>query len=128
MSRTLFDAAEGVELAAQHVVAEVQGPSTFDSPTSWLAAHANRVRSGGQRRRCLEQLALAASYGKTDYELGLAVGILRTAAGTRRKELADLGLVEVTARTRDTDMGSPAVVHMISDFGRAVALELMRNR
>lgn len=125
---TLLDHLAEIDLAAQHAVADRQGPSTPHSPTSWMAAHANRVRSGGQRRRILEALHTRGDHGATDYELGVACGLLRTAAGTRRKELEELELVEQTQRTRLTDTGSPAYVHVLTDLGRQVKERLDESR
>lgn len=130
MSDTLsdLDGEAAVGLAAQHAVANTLGPVHRDDPaTSWLAAHANRVRSGGQRRRVLAHLALRADLGSTDYEAGVACGLLRTAAGTRRKELANLGLVQKAGFTRPTDTESPADVYVLTPLGWAVVDRLERD-
>jgi hypothetical protein len=97
------------------------GPSGRGGLTSWLAALDNAPRASDQRRRCL--LAhLTAPDGLTDWELSQAIGHPRPhVAGTRRKELAELGLIERTDRTRPTDTGSLAVVWRATEYGREVA-------
>lgn len=102
------------------------GPTHRQDPsTSRRAAMDNLPRSGSQRARVLAALHAAGDYGCTDFELHQQLGILRTAAGTRRKELADrFGLVVATPRERVTDTGSMAVVHVLTDAGYEVARRL----
>lgn len=112
------------DLAAR-VVENRPGPThRHDPSTSTRAANRNMPRSGSQRARVLAALHAAGDFGCTDYELGQTLGILRTAAGTRRKELAEDGLVTATPRERITDTGSPAVVHVLTDVGLDVARKL----
>ena len=65
----------------------------------------------------LEALADAGARGLTDYELGLCTGLLRTAAGTYRKQLERAGHVHTTGRTRPTDRQQPATVHVVTSAG-----------
>jgi hypothetical protein len=93
------------------------GPSGKGGLTSWLAALDNAPRASDQRRRCL-----LAHYshpgGLTDYELAQAIAHPRPhVAGTRRKELEDLGLIERTERTRPTDTLSQATVWKVTPLG-----------
>lgn len=122
---TLFDAAAD-EIAAVSSVTGTRPPRSHrgDPATSDMAARDNLPRAGTQRARVIAELARHLIYGCTDYELSQALGILRTAAGTRRKELAEGGLVEATGERRETDTGSLADVYRLTDLGRAVALRL----
>lgn len=85
--------------------------------TEVAAAEDNAPRSGSQRARVLVCLADAGNDGMTDWELGVALSILRTSAGKRRKELCEIGLVEDTGWRRKTDTGSSAVVWSLTDEG-----------
>ena len=66
--------------------------------------------------RILEELARRGPL--TDIELGVAIGKLRTAAGTYRRQLVDDGLVEPTGATGRTPSGRHARTHRITDLGR----------
>ena len=66
--------------------------------------------------RILEELARRGPL--TDIELGVAIGQLRTAAGTYRRQLEDAGLVEPTGYTGLTPSGRHARTHRITDIGR----------
>lgn len=76
--------------------------------------------SGSQRLKVLMKLAEAGAVGATDYELGTSLGILRTSAGKRRKELLEDGLVTDTGERRITDTGSSAVVWALTPEGSAL--------
>lgn len=95
--------------------------------TARLAALDNYVRSGTQRRRVLLALESAGEPGATDFEVfalcntGEGSCSRPHVAGTRRKELADRGLVEPTGDRRQTDTGSLATVWRLTDLGRRVA-------
>lgn len=73
--------------------------------------------SGSQRAAVLAYLGLAAGAGATDFEISEALGIQRTSAGKRRKELLEDGLVEPTTDRRTTDTGSTAIVWRITQAG-----------
>lgn len=101
-------------------------PSLFDdvgrshAADPWTStAAAASVKRGTQRFAVLAELGAAGDDGRTDSELGEHLHIRETAAGTRRKELEELGLVERTADTRPTRYGNPALVHRITPPGRA---------
>lgn len=115
-----------LEDMAERVLAPRPSPShQHDPSTSKRAARANTPRSGSQRARVLAALHAAGEYGATDYELGKTLGILRTAAGTRRGDLERDGLVKRTNRERETDTpGSMAQVHVLTEAGEAVARKL----
>ncbi len=96
---------------------------------------AGRARGGilrppsrrGLRRladRMLEELVDAGADGLTDAELAARLGILRNTAGTGRKHLEELGLVERTDRHRTTDRGAPALVHVATPAGAERLYEL----
>lgn len=94
------------------------GPSHAKDPwTSRAAAQDNSRRIVGQRMKVLGALVDAGDYGCTDYELGLSLGLLRTAAGTRRGELRDLLMCVGTDRTRLTDTGNKGQVHVVTEYG-----------
>jgi predicted ArsR family transcriptional regulator len=94
---------------------------TTDPETSRAAAVVNLPNSGAQRRAVFEELRRAGGDGRTDYELGFALDILRTSAGKRRKELVEQGLVEATDERRETDTGSRAIVWRLTEKGWAAA-------
>jgi hypothetical protein len=81
---------------------------TTDHDTAHEAADHASKRGPSQRRRVWE--ALKTLGDATDYELSIAVGILRSSAAKRRQELVDLGYVVETPWRRKTDTGSNAVV------------------
>lgn len=110
------------ELVDATVANTVGASRRTDPDTSYDAALLNSVGSGTQRARVLQRLAEVDN--ANDYELGEAVGVLRTSAGKRRKELVALGLAVLTDVKRPTDTGAKAQVHEITDLGRAVALQL----
>lgn len=120
---TLFT--DTLELAAAATVNR-PGPAPREQETSVLAAAANKVRSGSQRARVLLCLDLRGSKGATDDELAVILG--HPAAhvmGTRRKELADLGLVEpVDGVRRPTRLGCLAHAYRLTALGRVVANEV----
>lgn len=84
-----------------------------DPDTSQQAASGNREIRGAQRTKVFQYLESVGQTGATDYEIGADVGILRTSAGKRRKELCDLGYVEDSGTRRYTDSGSTAIVWRI---------------
>ena len=81
---------------------------TNDTDTAHEAASTASSRGPSQRERVWQ--ALKERGDATDYELSLAVGILRSSAAKRRQELVDLGWVVATPFRRKTDTGSNAVV------------------
>lgn len=89
--------------------------------TERIAAALVYPHSGTQRMKVLKELERAGAEGRTDYELGEALGILRTSAGKRRAELAEDGLVQATVNRRMTDTSSPAVVWRLTEKGRQIA-------
>lgn len=95
-----------------------------DPATSKAAALDNLPRSGSQKSRVLSALVRHQA-GLTDYELGLAIGVLRSSAGKRRQELEELGLIERTGGTRPTDTGSDALIWRLTDAGWNVAARLL---
>lgn len=99
----------------------------YSSETSLLAALDNAPRAGSQKARVLDALVAAGARGMTDYELHAQLGILRTAAGTRRKDLERLGLCEETFDRRETDTRSMAAVHRITDLGIQVWRALLER-
>lgn len=88
-----------------------------DPDTSQQAASANQEIRGAQRIRVFRYLESAGAQGATDYEIGVALSILRTSAGKRRKELCDLGHVEDSVMRRRTDSSSSATVWRIIKQG-----------
>jgi DNA-binding MarR family transcriptional regulator len=90
-----------------------------DPWTSRVAARS--VPRTNQRLRVLFELYWAED-GCTDAELGERLRIRETAAGTRRKELEELGYCERTTRTRPTRYGNQALVHVITVAGRDLVL------
>lgn len=122
LRQALHDSA--VESAAAVVAPAPGAVRRSDPDTSHAAARSLTLRSGTQRHRVLAALAACGGYGANDYELGRKVGILRTAAGTRRKELERMGLVKATDGTRPTDTGSAAIVYVPTTEGREALREL----
>lgn len=102
------------------------GAREFGHDTEHQAGARAGNGSGTARLRVLEHLAGAGSWGRTDYEISVAVGMLRTSAGKRRKELAVQGFVAQTGERRPTDTGAPAIVWRITPKGLA-ALDGMRT-
>jgi hypothetical protein len=99
------------------------GRSHRGDPWTSFAAAAS-VGRDTQRHRVLVALARAGPEGRTDAELGIELHIRETAAGTRRKELEEAGLVRRTTRTRPTSYGNAALVHVITLSGTAVLRRL----
>ena len=88
-------------------------------------AAADRVAShniNGFRYSVLEALERAGNAGLTDYEISRELGVLRTSAGKRRKELYELGLCQDTDERRATDTGASAIVWRINSKGREVLM------
>ena len=83
-----------------------------DPDTSHAAAQAASVK--GPNQRIIVWNTLNRLREATDYEIALAMGILRSSAGKRRQELVELGLVEATDKRRLTDTGSTAIVWRVS--------------
>lgn len=61
--------------------------------------------------------------GLTDFELADLAGRQQTSLGKRRGELRDAGLIRDSGHKRPAPSGSPAVVWVITDAGRAVDTE-----
>lgn len=80
-----------------------------DPETAHEAAGDSELR-GKQRLAVLEYLIHRGPHGATDYETGDGLGILRTSAGKRRKELETAGLVTNSGVRRPTDTNSTAIV------------------
>lgn len=78
------------------------------------------VRSGETRWAALAALYAAGNDGLTDYELAIALDVLRTSAGKRRHELACIELVVDSGQRRETDTGTTAIVWRITDHGALV--------
>jgi hypothetical protein len=81
-----------------------------DPGTAHEAATANPDIRGQQRIAVLGHFQVRGGYGSTDYETGCTLGILRTSAGKRRKELCEMGLVVDSEMRRKTNTGSTAIV------------------
>jgi hypothetical protein len=91
------------------------GPARSTDPgTAHKAASANHDVRGTQRLAVFLHLKACGQVGATDYETGLALDILRTSAGKRRKELCELGFVENSGERRETDTQSTAIVWRLS--------------
>lgn len=84
-----------------------------DPETSKQAASIPLEIRGEQRIRVYEYLVSCGVRGATDYEVGESLGILRTSAGKRRKELAQLGYVVDSGTRRQTDTTASAIVWRI---------------
>jgi hypothetical protein len=76
----------------------------------------------GMRLNVLVELVRRGNVGATDYELAVALGVLRTSAGKRRKELFELGMVQDTDERRPTDTGASAIVWRVNSKGRDYVL------
>ena len=79
-----------------------------DFDTARMAAKKASKRGPNQRQRVLEHLQAVGE--ATDYEIGQALGILRSSAAKRRQELTEAGLVEDSNKRRNTDTGTSAIV------------------
>jgi DNA-binding MarR family transcriptional regulator len=75
--------------------------------------------------RVLEDLVAAGAAGRTDVEVAYRLGILRTTAGSTRKQLEEAGYVRRTTRTRPTDRGQPAGVYEVTEAGVERLAELL---
>lgn len=95
--------------------------------TEKAAARKVFPHSGSQRAKVLAELYAAGPSGLTDYELSKRIGILRTSAGKRRKELGEDGLVEPTSDRRTTDTTSTAIVWRLNARGVEAAREIARE-
>lgn len=84
-------------------------------------ASARRIvpRSGTWRRRVLDDIGGSGEGGRTDWEIHGALGGLLYTIAPRRNELLNDGWVCDSGRRRATESGSPAVVWVLSDRGRA---------
>lgn len=94
-------------------------PAHHGRQTEAVAAWQNLPRSGSQRLRVLEAIARAGDEGRTDAELEDRLGMLRPSPGNRRGELVAGGWVRDSGRRRPTRTGSPAVVWVLTEAGRA---------
>lgn len=103
-------------------------PSNGDIGRFHRGAHDTEVTAAVSQRKTLgknqlliyEQFVLATD-GATDYENGLATGMFRHAAGTRREELIKRGHPIVdSGRRRVTDTGRPAIVWVLRPVVRIV--------
>lgn len=114
---TLFESAD----LAEHVRAPRPGQVGANNPhTAVAAARSVAPRTGTQRRRTLQALAVAAN-GLTAFEAADELGHPRPhVIGTRLIELREDGLVERNGATRPTDTGHQAEVYVITDLGREV--------
>jgi hypothetical protein len=103
-----------------------RGVRSSDPETSWQAALRNL-----QGRVTDRKLALAVHYGNpqglTDFELGDRMDRQQTSAGKRRGELRDLGLIVATDLRRNAPSGSAAIVWAITEFGRRIHLQLLKD-
>ena len=88
-------------------------------PTDPHTSHhaARTIRTGSQRHRVLTYLAGCGDHGATDYEIAVALNMLRGSAAKRRGELTDHHLVAPSTTTRVTDTGHLAIVHHITPAG-----------
>jgi hypothetical protein len=109
------------QLSLETLENTLPGYRRTDRDTARLAAVGVATRRDAQKLRVLQELAEAGDEGRTDYELGLVLQILRTSAGKRRKELLEHGLVRDSRRRRNTDTGTSAVVWELTDSGREIA-------
>ncbi len=89
---------------------EVSPARTTDPETAHEASEANEDSRSEQRTAVHKHYLRNGEHGSTDYETGLALGILRTSAGKRRHELWLAGYIEKTEMRRPTDTGSTAIV------------------
>ena len=69
--------------------------------------------TNNQRAWVLDHYKKMGEYGSTDYETSLALRILRTSAGKRRKELCEQGLIIDSGTRRPTDTKATAIVWRI---------------
>lgn len=81
-----------------------------DPPTAHEAANSNGEIRGKTRVRVFQYLLSRGAEGATDYEISRDLNLLRTSAGKRRKEIADLGHVEDSGMRRKTDSKTTAIV------------------
>lgn len=115
------------DLTLLDLLDRLPAPSHRGDPATSREAAA-KVRVGPLCRKVLAALYRAGDYGATDQELGISTGLTATSAGTRRLELARLGLVEVVEGVhRLTEQNNRARVHRLTAAGREVASELSRT-
>lgn len=81
-----------------------------DPDTAQEASNANGEIRGAIRVKVFQYLLSRGAEGATDYEIATALGMLRTSAGKRRKEIQELGHVEDSGMRRKTDTGSTGIV------------------
>ena len=81
-----------------------------DPETAHEAANADASSRGDQRLAVYRHFLACGARGSTDYETAKALGILRTSAGKRRKELCERNLIVATTERRQTDTSSTAIV------------------
>lgn len=96
-----------------------------DPATSEAAANAFPEIRGEQRISVL--LAFDDLGEATDYRISVYLGINRTSAGKRRKELQEAGLIEETEKREQTDSSCTAVVWRCTERGHQVAA-IIRER
>lgn len=112
-------------------VVEIFDPVTgrYHKHDPWTSkAAAKHVNVGDGQLKVLRALVNAGGQGLTDYEISVRTGMLRTAAGTRRKELAERKLVAETTDARKTDTQRWAKVHRITTAGELLYRELTRGQ
>lgn len=90
-----------------------------DPETAHKAASEKGGERGKQRLDVLAHLRRVGERGSSDYQTGKALGILRTSAGKRRKELCEMNLVLDSGTRRPTDTGSTAIVWVCAEFAVA---------
>lgn len=92
---------------------------TTPSGGEQAAAAAQFPKSGTDRRRVLDHLAVCGDDGATDEEISMALSMRLYTAAPRRNELVTEGWVVDSGRRRPTTTGSAAAVWTLSPLGRA---------
>src|SRR5262245_58624181 len=116
----LYEAALGLPLSdpdADAIGKFMNNPPPIAPDTQRLAALRACPRTGTQRRRVLDFIALKGEYGATDEEIQMALRMSGDTQRPRRVELVDGGWVEVSTLTRPTLSENAAAVWTMSEHG-----------
>ncbi len=99
-------------------LSETMPPAQPHRPTSVAAAHAVRLKAGGQAHRVLKFMYQRGHFGATHLEAKAGTGLEINEICGRFKMLRDAGYVEDSRTTRTNPTGHDAVVWIITEEGR----------
>lgn len=111
------------------------GKVSRDHPdTSYLAAGKNLKLRGTQRLRVFNHVKSCGDWGSTDHESFVALNIAKNSLTVRRKELAEMGLLQDSSEIRlennrrPTDTACDATVWVLTEKGKQYAGDFKKGK